>query len=329
MGHEGVLSSLLRCCHTQQRARPPHPVNNLRGNYSYPGGGPLKTGQNWVDPYAGLRGVGATIAALLRREVSGRGQHIDVSMQESTIATLGPWLADFLLNGRLRHGDGNRRPGMVRGAYPTRGYDDWVAISLRDDAEWEAFCGATAHEDWLADPRFATAASRSEHHDALDELVATWTRERTKFEAAELLQSGGVPGHPCAQGRRGARRPAARRPRAVRRPRCHGPRAGPDPALLPAEVRRPRPPRARARTRLRRAHGRGLVEAGIPESEAAAIAAEQGLVELPPGLWSHPEVVVARRQDFADYPALGSVLRIDDAGAARRRAVLGPDPGRP
>ena len=115
----------------------------------YPGGSPLKTGQTWVDPLTGLNGVGAIIAALLRREVTGRGQRIDVSMQESTVPMLAPFLADYLLNGRLHSGDGNRRPGMVRGAYPCAGEDEWVAISLRNDAEWEAFCRASGH-DWLA-----------------------------------------------------------------------------------------------------------------------------------------------------------------------------------
>ena len=54
-----------------------------------------------------------------------------------------------------------------------------------------------------------------------------------------------------------------------------------------------------------------LVEAGMPEPEAAAIAAEQVFVDFPPGLWWRPEIVAAREQEFGDYLALGSVLRID------------------
>ena len=277
----------------------------------YPGDEPLKTGQTWVDPYAGLHGVGGTIAALLRREVSGRGQHIDVSMQESTVPTLGPHLADELLNGRLHGREGNRRPGMVRGAYRCEGDDDWLAMSLRDDAEWEAFCRASGHEGWLSDPRFASAAARYEQHDALDELIAAWTRGRSKFEAAALLQAAGVPAAPVLQADEVLADPqlAARElfdlldvralgPTPIQRyfpPKFDGrgfPARGPDPGFGEHTVE-------------------ALVEVGIPEPEAAAIAAEQGLVDFPPGLWWHPEIVAAREQEFGDYLALGSVLRID------------------
>ena len=104
-----------------------------------------------------------------------------------------PYLADYLLNGRLHGGDGNRRPGMVRGAYPCAGDDEWVAISLRDDREWEAFCRASGRDAWLSDPRFASAEQRTRHHDEIDALIAEWTRERSKSDVAQLLQDAGVP----------------------------------------------------------------------------------------------------------------------------------------
>ena len=108
----------------------------------YPGDDPLKTGQTWVDHYAGLHATAAVITALIYRERSGRGQYVDISMQEATIPTLGRHLADYLVNGREKvGGDGNRRPGMVRGAYPCEGDDNYVAISARDEAEWIALCG--------------------------------------------------------------------------------------------------------------------------------------------------------------------------------------------
>ena len=93
----------------------------------YRDGGVSKTGQTWVDGYAGLHGAAALVAALIYRERSGRGQYIDVSMQEATAPMLDWHLADYLLNGRLHGGDGNRRRGAVRGVYPSAGNDDWVA----------------------------------------------------------------------------------------------------------------------------------------------------------------------------------------------------------
>ncbi len=159
----------------------------------YPGEDPLKTGQTWVDHYAGLHACAAVITALIYRQRSGRGQYVDISMQEATIPTVGRHLADYLLNGRVKvGGDGNRRPGMVRGAYPCEGDDNYVAVSARDEAQWIALCGVLGHDEWSEDPRFASADARWSNHDALDELISAWTSERSKFEVAELLQAAGV-----------------------------------------------------------------------------------------------------------------------------------------
>ena len=141
----------------------------------YRGEGPTKTGQTWVDPYSGLHGTAALLAALIHRDRTGEGQIIDVSMQEATLPVLESQLADYQRTGRHQTRDGNRRPGMVRGAYPCTGDDDWVAISLRNEEEWQAFCRASGHEAWLDDPRFADAAARGAHHDAIDELIGQWT----------------------------------------------------------------------------------------------------------------------------------------------------------
>ena len=162
----------------------------------YRDGGVSKTGQTWVDGYAGLHGAAALVAALIYRERSGRGQYIDVSMQEATAPMLDWHLADYLLNGRLHGGDGNRRRGAVRGVYPSAGNDDWVAISIGNEPQWEAFCEAAGRLDWLADERFADSLARGANHDELDGLIAAWTRQRTKFEATATLQAAGVPAGP-------------------------------------------------------------------------------------------------------------------------------------
>ena len=166
----------------------------------YPGEDPLKTGQTWVDHYAGLHATAAVITALIYRERSGRGQYVDISMQEATIPTLGRHLADYLVNGREKvGGDGNRRPGMVRGAYPCEGDDNYVAISARDEAEWIALCGVLGRDEWRDDARFASADARWANHDALDELIAGWTAQRNKFEVADMLQAAAVPAGPVLQ----------------------------------------------------------------------------------------------------------------------------------
>lgn len=277
----------------------------------YPGGDPLKTGQTWTDPFAGLHGVGGVIAALLRREVTGRGQHIDVSMQESTIPTMDWHLADYMLNGRIHRPNGNRRPGMVRGAYPCAGDDDWIALSLRTDEEWAAFCRASGHEAWLTDARFADSDARTKHHDDLDRLIGEWTSSRSKGELAEELQAAGVPAAPV----------------------LHADEILADPQLaarefwdwLEVDSLGPVPIERYVPTKF---DGRGLAakspvpafgadnvevlgEVGISEAEVRTLEREQGLVDPWAGIWWHPEVIAARAMEFADYYQIGSVLRID------------------
>jgi crotonobetainyl-CoA:carnitine CoA-transferase CaiB-like acyl-CoA transferase len=169
------------------------PASGVATVSGYEGEGPLKSGNTWTDPFAGFHGLGALLAALYHRQKTGRGQHIDVAMQEGLIQLLGAYFEDYWMNGRMHQGHGNRRPGQVRGIYPCEGDDAWVAISIRNDAEWERFCRATGNETWLQDQRFATMADRIAHHDDLDGLIAAWTRGRTKFEAMDLLQRSGVP----------------------------------------------------------------------------------------------------------------------------------------
>jgi crotonobetainyl-CoA:carnitine CoA-transferase CaiB-like acyl-CoA transferase len=162
----------------------------------HPGDGPTKTGQTWVDPYSGLHGTAALIAALIHRERTGEGQIIDVSMHEAPLAILESQYSNYQRNGRHQARNGNRRPGMIRGAYPCRGDDDWVAISIRNESEWQKFCRTSGHANWLEDSRFTDTAARTQHHDILDTAIGEWTHKLTKFEVADLLQTAGVPAGP-------------------------------------------------------------------------------------------------------------------------------------
>jgi crotonobetainyl-CoA:carnitine CoA-transferase CaiB-like acyl-CoA transferase len=89
---------------------------------------------------------------------------------------------------------GNRHPVYApQGVYRALGEDEWVAISIRDDADWAALAEPLGNQTWLADERFATAVGRREHHDELDERIEAWTRERPSCAVEIALQEAGVP----------------------------------------------------------------------------------------------------------------------------------------
>ncbi len=136
----------------------------------------------------------AIMAALLYRRRTGWGQFIDLAQYEATAAVTGSALLEYAVNGREPAAVGNRSPSAApHGVYPCAGEDSWCAIAVTNDAEWQALCRAMDDPLWTREERFSSMESRLAHQDALDDLVATWTRKRAAAEAMELLQEAGVP----------------------------------------------------------------------------------------------------------------------------------------
>lgn len=147
-----------------------------------------------MDTLNGVMGACAVMTALLYRQRTGKGQHIDLSQLEAaTHATIGEYLLEFAMNGSLPSPQGNRhRYFAPQGCYRCKGEDKWVAITIRSDHEWRKFCEALGHEEWCEDPRFATREARRENHDELDRLIEAWTLSRDHLEAMNDLQRGDV-----------------------------------------------------------------------------------------------------------------------------------------
>ena len=168
----------------------------------YRGGPPIRSGISFTDPIAGIMGAGAVLAALHYRRRSGKGQFIDLSQQEAAIPLIGVALMDYVMNGRVQERQGNRSAvAAPQGCYPCRGDDRWLVISIDGDDEWSSFCRAAGHPEWERDERFADILGRHEHHDALDELIAGWTRQQDAYEAFHLLQRAGVKAAPVLDGK--------------------------------------------------------------------------------------------------------------------------------
>ncbi len=169
------------------------PASGMSSITGYRGGDPLRTGISFTDPYSGIVGAGAVLAALHYRRRTGKGQYIDLSEQEAAIPVVGYALMDYAMNGRSPERIGNRsRWYAPQGCYRCRGEDNWLVITVRNDAEWQAFCEATGHRGWTDDPRFAEVTGRFQNHDELDALINGWTREHDHIEAMHLLQRAGV-----------------------------------------------------------------------------------------------------------------------------------------
>lgn len=169
------------------------PASGISSITGYPGGPPIRSGISFTDPYSGVAGAGAVLSALVYRRRTGKGQYIDLSEHEAAIPVTGYALMDYVMNGRIAGPNGNRSPWFSpAGCYPCAGEDNWLTLTIRNDAEWEAFCAAAGHTEWAEDERLADVLGRSRHHNELDALIASWSRQQDKTEAMQRLQAAGV-----------------------------------------------------------------------------------------------------------------------------------------
>ncbi len=146
----------------------------------------------YIDFVAVSFGGAAIMAALLEREQSGLGQHIDLAQYETGLQYVAPVLLDYTVNGRIAERVANREPAAApHNAYPCRD-QMWLAVSCWSDAEWGALCAVAGHPEWHGDERFAGFAARKAHEEELDRLVAAWTSGGDAFALMAALQAAGV-----------------------------------------------------------------------------------------------------------------------------------------
>jgi benzylsuccinate CoA-transferase BbsF subunit len=127
------------------------------------------------------------LAALWRRQRTGEGAVVDFSQLEAVAALLGPTLLE------RTGGHGFPASGAApEGVYPCAGVDRWIAITVTTDDDWRRFAAALGAPAWTREERFATPSDRVRARQALDELVAAWTRPRDADTAMDLLQCAGV-----------------------------------------------------------------------------------------------------------------------------------------
>lgn len=176
-------------------------VSGLSHISGLPGGGmPSGWGMSYMDNQAGYQGSNGILAALYRRNATGRGSLVDLSAVEAGVSLIGPKMLDVTVNGAVtRGGDfpcGNRLPDndvAPHGVYPSRGDDQWIAIAVMEDGQWAALRAAMGDPEWAVDPRFETGAGRAAAQDELDARMAEWTADQDKHALAQELQRAEVP----------------------------------------------------------------------------------------------------------------------------------------
>ncbi|MBM4462935.1 MAG: CoA transferase [Chloroflexi bacterium] len=145
------------------------------------------------DHIASKQAVVAVLAALDYRRRTGKGQFIDMSQVEVAASLIGEFCLEYTVNGRVPKAMGNRSLyAAPYGCYRCKGDDQWCAISVFTNDEWQRFCKAIGNPGWTRDPKVADIVSRLRNVDELDRLVEQWTIERDPIEVMNTLQAAGV-----------------------------------------------------------------------------------------------------------------------------------------
>jgi len=158
----------------------------------------------YVFPAIGDSGTGmhmaiGILAALQQRHTTGKGQHVEVSMQDAVVNLIRVSLRDHQRTGRPMGRTGNQLGRNVPGTtYPCApgGPNDYVYIFAQPQM-WKAFLGVLGQPELADDPRFKTPEGRWENREAMNAIITAWTRQRSKHEVMRLLGDAGVPCGAC------------------------------------------------------------------------------------------------------------------------------------
>jgi len=146
------------------------------------------------DPLAAAHAVFATMLALRERDRTGEGRLVEVTMIEAALNAAAEILVEYGASGTLLSRDGNRGPQAApQNVYPAAGFDEWIAIAVASDVQWEALRRIMGDPEWAADPALATHAGRRAAHDRIDEHLAAFTRAHDGRTLADTLTAAGVP----------------------------------------------------------------------------------------------------------------------------------------
>jgi crotonobetainyl-CoA:carnitine CoA-transferase CaiB-like acyl-CoA transferase len=169
------------------------PMSGMSSLIGYSEGPPMNHGAMYPDPVAGMMAASALLMALHHQRRTGKGQFIDLSQQETSASMLTSALMDYSMNGRVGKRRGNRHDHMApHQNYPCRGEDEWIAIAVASDEEWQCLVQAMGTPAWAEDEKFGTVLARKDNEDELDRNIGEWTIQHDRYELMEWLQSMGV-----------------------------------------------------------------------------------------------------------------------------------------
>ncbi len=157
-----------------------------------PGDGPVRAGIPIADLTAGMFCAFGILCALLERETSGQGQWVHSSLLESQIFMLDFQASRWTIKGEVAPQAGNNHPTIIpTGVFRTS--DGYINLAPSGDMMFRRMCEAIGAPELQGDDRFATPAARSEHRDALNAAIESYTVAKSSADWVSTMNDAGVP----------------------------------------------------------------------------------------------------------------------------------------
>ena len=160
-----------------------------------PGGTPMKCGVPIADLSVGLIATNGVLAALIAREKTGRGQHIDTSLFESALA-MSVWeTTEFWATGDAPQAMGSaHRLSAPYQAFRTS--DGYITLAALTQLQWQRLCETLGRDELATDPRFETNAARMANRPALVGEIEAALATRSTADWVDRMLAAGVPSGP-------------------------------------------------------------------------------------------------------------------------------------
>jgi len=153
---------------------------------------PYRAAANWVDFGTALHCAFGTMAALMERQRSGRGQMVTGALLATAVTVTNATLIEQAVARPDRVPTGNRgQTSAPADIYRTR--DGWVLVAVTGQPLFERWARLMGEPQWLADPRFADDDSRGRHGALVSERMGRWCAERSNDEVVHTLGEARIP----------------------------------------------------------------------------------------------------------------------------------------
>ena len=163
------------------------------------------------DPLAGMHAALALLVALEHRRRTGEGQLVESTMVEAALNATADQVLEWQAYGRLLERDGNHGPvAAPQNLYACRGVEQWIALAVVTNAQWQALVELLGRPAWATDPALATCTGRRASHERLDGELAAWLAARERDALVAELLARGIPAAPVLHPREAASNPQLR-----------------------------------------------------------------------------------------------------------------------